>query len=531
MRGWHFLKAFLVANVIAASTLWGQSPEKLLAKDFPVLASRLQANQAADFIVLVDCSYSMRPFWNPVRQALSEFVGAIPEGDYVSLVKFGTQTETVVHYSRLNLQTRKEIIQAIEQHMPEPRNEGIGRNTDLGRAMAVCLGEMNHVGGNRLKFVFILTDFYHERAPESPYDSNPSSSPWETLARQEKNEQAANIVESLALLMPLGGHVGQDIALVEAVLPGLEHIGVTDANSLSQWFKMRQAEIARDKLRIQVRDDIRKPLLQVQNLVGSQGIMGGEGEVGLVCEPSSTRLVRVQRATLDKCNLSLALPQSPEVIPLAGATWLPPKDGASPEVRIGSLRLAQIPWVRAERTGRAKYDLQATVYLEPSEELKRLNIAPQVAVESAGEVPAALLFGRIPMWAFASLAALLALAVFSLWLVCRPLYIAGELVVYGPGGKRVFSQKERLRECKVGNIEPGDGFAIDGAGWSVIIRAFTNCPFAHERKPRGLYLRTTGVFAATLRVGGAKVPVGSADWVPLPKGAVLEIGKDKMRWC
>ena len=86
-----------------------------LMKDFPILAQRVKVQQAADFVIALDASGSMRLFWPTVQQALAAFIEAIPDGDYLSLITFGTQASYATTPGPINASTRADFV--VEQQV------------------------------------------------------------------------------------------------------------------------------------------------------------------------------------------------------------------------------------------------------------------------------------------------------------------------------------------------------------------------------------------------------------------------------
>jgi len=62
--------------------------KRVLSTDFPVLSKLFPMSQPADYVIAVDRSGSMKRYWPQVLEALEIYLGAIADGDYVSIVGF-----------------------------------------------------------------------------------------------------------------------------------------------------------------------------------------------------------------------------------------------------------------------------------------------------------------------------------------------------------------------------------------------------------------------------------------------------------
>jgi hypothetical protein len=257
-------------------------------RDFPILTQRVKLQQAADFVIALDASGSMRPFWPTVQQALATFIEAIPDGDYLSLITFGTQASYATTPSPINASTRVDFVAAASR-LSTPTD----KNTDIGRAVEKALGELNRPSGNRLKFVFFLSDFKHDPSKDSSYYGKMSTADavWRRLAQRRENEQQGSILQVFALLLPLGRGVGRDIPLVQKIFPELEQVRV-NRSTLLPWFERRKAEIARDKLRLIVESDTQKPPFQVK------GIRQRRGRLYATIEPNGHEIVELVAASM-----------------------------------------------------------------------------------------------------------------------------------------------------------------------------------------------------------------------------------------
>lgn len=517
--GWHCRIGAALLGVLVCALLPGAGAQPTnvnLERDFPLLVNRVRTNQPADYVIVIDRSGSMRPFWHLVRQAVASFLEAVPDGDYVSIVEFGTEARNSLTPRPINAQTRADLISEIG-NLPEPTDQA----TDIGRGIEKTLDELNRPNGNRLKFVFFLTDFAHDPPAQSPYyrQRSPQDEAWRRLAERMRNEQSANITQSYALLLPIGGAVGRDLALGRAVFPGLESVSVNQA-TLASWFERRKAEIARDKLRAVVEHDAnRVPLiLRAVEQRASRLVAVFELVADRAVETSAITDVRIEEANFGGLQARL----TPETARLPPLTLTPGAGAQTLEIPLAVVgeQSALRGWAAHDRIS---FRLRATQTLEPAGEIARLNLPGAREFEVAvGDHEASVHGGYLsPRMVIALLAGgglILLLILFALRRRYRPEYIVGEIAVVG-GGTPVRLRPENKRQTfKIGDVNNADGIAVKGASWVLVLQAFK----ASER-PRGTYARMERG-QATLN---KKVALNNQQWEPIQHGSLIEVKNGK----
>ncbi len=487
-----------------------------LERDFPVLSKRADA-QSADFVMAIDRSGSMKTFWPVVRKSLGTFLESVPDGDYVSVVAFGTDAGNLVTPRPLNRETRQELLAEIEA-LPDPADG----STDLGRGLEKTLDELNRPNGKRLKFVFLFTDFVHEPARESPYFNKtaPEDGVWKGLATRRANEQNRNIVQSYALLLPLGGNVGRDLKLGEAVFPGMERVNVS-RETLLPWFERRKAEIARDKLRGVVADSVRRVPLKLHSVEreGDEIVARFAPAGERIVETSEIAGLKVENADFGE----LAEHLTPADLTDRKFVF---SDGEEKQVSIPVARIRDSGslWAWSEEA-EISFDLSGTESLAPADEIKRLNLptAPvfTIGVEKA-KVEAG---GGFLAWWHLLVAGLLVLLVLAAVVrYYRKEYIVGQINVVGEDQKNLRTA-DKCRRFEVGRTEQKDGIAIKGVEWTLLFEALSP-----PKRSRGVYVSVAGqpLSAAMKSSKGKEVILGSRPQ-PITRGAEITID-DTIIW-
>lgn len=221
------------------------------AEDLPKLKRFFDLDaQHADYVLVIDTSGSMKRLWSAVVRGAEVFIEAVPDGEHVSLVFFDTEASASRVLPRtLSGANRGDLLRELRA-LAAPS----GRHTDLGSALEKTVAELVRPGANQLQFVFFLSDFSHDPAAASPFAArDPSAASWRDLAGRFALGRGERLLQTFALLLPLGGDVGRDLRLVESVLGRLEAVSVGSPATLEEWFRRRRAEIERDKLRVLVR--------------------------------------------------------------------------------------------------------------------------------------------------------------------------------------------------------------------------------------------------------------------------------------
>ncbi len=221
-----------------------------LKADYPQLMKKFGKElegQKADYIFAIDVSGTMKQYKDVVVPALKAFFDSLQEGDYVSVIKFGSEaTNDAGSAGKINSQTAKDL-KAYADHVydtptTKPEKEKYYNWTDLDNMLHYLANDMKQIDRNRLKFVFIITDFLHD-----PSSSRRGKEDWNGVARRFKTEQEGNDVYLFALQLPGSG---RDLDLVRNVFPSsfrFNHVYVASSNALSNWFTQRKNAILLDK--------------------------------------------------------------------------------------------------------------------------------------------------------------------------------------------------------------------------------------------------------------------------------------------
>lgn len=237
--------AGLLTNVAKAQT----ALERLKA-EYPAVmeqyGKRLEALKA-DYIIAIDVSGTMNNYKETVVPALQEFLGSIPDGDYVCILKFGTVTKEAGLSGQINSGNRASFRETLERIYE--RDPDCYSLTDICKMLESVNERMNRPGHNELQYVFMFTDFVE--------DASTSSADWEALATKMKATTQRNMV--LPFAMQLNGKgAGQDIPKVRRALPNLRIININSSSELNAWFEDQKADISKSRLKDLILSDFDK---------------------------------------------------------------------------------------------------------------------------------------------------------------------------------------------------------------------------------------------------------------------------------
>lgn len=231
----------LCVMVFIGGNAMAQTAIERLKTDYPAVmehyAKQLES-QHADYIIAIDVSGTMNKHQNIVLPALNSFLNALPDGDYVSIIKFGTKAEEFGLSGVINQSTRASFENTLSRIYD--RDPAFVQRTDLGAMCNAVLAQMGRPGANNLQYVFMFTDFINEPGV--------GSIDWKNLQERVAAISKINIVRAMAMQLP-GANTGRDIQLVRNVYPNLQTINVDNSAQLNEWFEGQKAEITKVRLK------------------------------------------------------------------------------------------------------------------------------------------------------------------------------------------------------------------------------------------------------------------------------------------
>lgn len=224
-----------------------QTAMERLKTEYPAVmeqyGKRLEALKA-DYVIAIDVSGTMDHYRETVVPALQEFLGSIPDGDYVCILKFGTVTKEAGLSGQISQSNRASFQQTLDQIYE--RDNDCFYQTNICKMLEAVHSRMSRPGHNDLQYVFMFTDFVE--------DANSTDADWSSIAAKMKAASQKNIVLPFAMQLN-GSGAGRDIPKVQKVLSNLRVININSASELKAWFEEQKADISASRLKDLIRGD------------------------------------------------------------------------------------------------------------------------------------------------------------------------------------------------------------------------------------------------------------------------------------
>lgn len=246
------------------------------------------AQQHADYVIAIDVSGSMKTaeMQKIVIPAMTVFIESIPEGDFVSIIRFGKTVESVGMDGEINEKNRDYFIGLLSSAYSEAKSP----LTSLTNLPAMCEGVckvLNRPEANDLQYVFMFTDFEQS-----------GSANWEKAKKAGEGLSSRNTIRAFAVQLP---GKATDINHVREVFPNLQSVLARDADMLRSWFESQKAEIYVNRLRDMIVGD--KDLWVANNYLNLGLRLRTNHNLQLAVNMDEKVPSFVRAVTVDSCDL------------------------------------------------------------------------------------------------------------------------------------------------------------------------------------------------------------------------------------
>lgn len=233
--------------MFSSGVLLAQTPEEMVKKDYPKLYNDFKSevgSQKARYVFAIDISNSMKPYEAAVKANLQNFVNALPDGDFVSIIQMASMQETrsIVDNQLVNASTRKLILSYISGL--DFNKEG----SDGYTMTSQIIESMNQTGSSDdMKYVFMFTDFEYW-TKENQYNKNAVQ--WPTLGRKLKGKEGLKVY-GLELFQKGGSNIRQGADYkdeLKQIFGNVEYVSGNNSSFLNTWFNNTKANILSERL-------------------------------------------------------------------------------------------------------------------------------------------------------------------------------------------------------------------------------------------------------------------------------------------
>lgn len=241
---------FLVFLVFACSfNFFAQNPEELVKRDYPKLYTNFKTEvggQKARYVFAIDISNSMKPYELAVKTSLQNFINALPDGDFVSIVQMASSLETrsILENQPVNSSTRNLILSYINGlNFNKVGSDGYTMTTQI-------IEKLNQTGSSDdMKYVFMFTDFEYW-TKENQFKKNAVD--WNLLAKKIKINDGFLKVYGLELFVNGGVGIRKDAVYkneLNQIFGNVEYVSGDNSTFLNTWFNNTKANILNERLK------------------------------------------------------------------------------------------------------------------------------------------------------------------------------------------------------------------------------------------------------------------------------------------
>ncbi|MCK4353261.1 VWA domain-containing protein [candidate division WOR-3 bacterium] len=202
----------------------------------------------ADFILLLDTSLSMRPYFYTVLDALEPLVNALPDSDQIFIYRFDNVP------IRLCAMPIYEVKQNLQNYLPQAP---VGLKTDIGAALESAVNEIERRDAAPLQFIFFLTDGKNDPPSESRFFRQRQQS-WDSLLQRGRKASRKCYIKAYGL--GIGKQTG--IVLLNKVFRNVELLP-TSPRYLKNTIKRVRETLVKEWLRGAVTRELQDSYIEI----------------------------------------------------------------------------------------------------------------------------------------------------------------------------------------------------------------------------------------------------------------------------
>ena len=227
-------------------------------RQYPQLTAMFQkelVSEHATYTFAIDVSGTMKKFEPIVVPALNSFVDALPNGDYVRIIRFGTTAKGSEngYLGTVNSNLKKDLRRAIAQLYTNPNDDKPFRaHTDVPSVMKEVSNALQN-SENKMNFVFILTDFRNDQKGSGEHKilSNDLQQIFYDLEPAAAGKNGRIVALRLPVDINAKGYCLEQLKdnVFSKVDLAYEMQDITSDSALSSWFDELKKQIMVERLR------------------------------------------------------------------------------------------------------------------------------------------------------------------------------------------------------------------------------------------------------------------------------------------
>jgi hypothetical protein len=254
-----FVKIIIVI-LFCFITIESINAQSINNKDFPVLSGAYKLEkEPVDYIIVVDQSGTVKQYWESIKASASKLVTLANDGDYLTVIGFKETVDNLILARKINSNSKRAIVDEIKG-LAEPR----GSYTDLFESVDFTLEKgINRPEGSKLQIIFYFTDFKNDPPPGSKWRTSST----DNLVRKRESyiDKTGKLVNIFAFQLPLEANAGRDFDKFSKIFDNRVKRIISDLNTLQEWFGRLSQEIAREKLKLLLKNDLNE-ILSIDDL-------------------------------------------------------------------------------------------------------------------------------------------------------------------------------------------------------------------------------------------------------------------------
>lgn len=490
------LTIYCVLGCISFCQVLAQSPLAYLEQTFPKLTNLYQdelQNCNTHYIFAIDVSGSMIKYNDIVTPALQAFAQALPSGEQVSIIPFGTDAKENTPGLCCKIQDASQI-QVLKSslstlYINDGYSQEFRRNTDINKAVGAVNKAILNNQEVQMNVVVIITDFLNDLPGIGEQKLKK-----ENLG--QLNKDFDNVTENtytrvVAMQLPKAGsgagfcldQLQEEVFCNTSVTKRFDVIqAIKDKNAISHWFEQLSRDIMTEKLKAVIQLDNERNL---RPSLKTKIDIDGNTKAEIHWKPNKLyQQIKIEATSTD--NGSDYIFKNNEKV------WQITEDTALVDLKLGKLVHKQ--W--GLRRFNENLNIGMSLPTPYDEELKKLSI--DKPIQATSDKQSGWLFTFfLPFWLTVLLAVLLILYVFLIIKAIKRNVsetFRGTVDIYDKVGRQIGSTI--MVKCKSNSFMIGEGGTngcqVNGATWTVSVEKTTYSPLLVFKKPNFLWKAKKG---------------------------------------